>query len=274
MLDHRLQANVQEARTKHHMDSMKSFMNDVQKQQTQMVENNGLILSKFALLHREIQPHMNSCVEGLEGAADMVDAGADIEAFKTLTKTGSLPEQAIRPAGDVTVQQIHQKRVSKHKIFKTTSRKKDAIRDDFGHLPYVFKGRVGFVWLLWLVYCRRGSSCSLLPPAGVPFSPIVLARHRLTSPTPCAFLVASPEQRKRALKSKLSELNVTLAKEVRWLGRCKPSLNIALCHRRPCRLRRSPNLTPPPPPFLCREYRLHLNAVLKMGPFRSKRSRV
>lgn len=152
-------ANVQEARTKHHMDSMKSFMNDVQKQQTQLVENNGLFLSKFALLHRDIQPHMNSCVQGLEGAADMVDAGADVEAFKTLTKTGSLPEQAIRPAGDVTVQQIHQKRVSKNKIFKTTSRKKDAIRDDFGHLP--------------------------------------------------------PEQRKRALKSKLSELNVTLAKEAK-----------------------------------------------------------
>jgi len=167
MLDRRLQANVQEARTKHHMDSMKSFMNDVQKQQTQLVENNGLFLSKFALLHRDIQPHMNSCVQGLEGAADMVDAGADVEAFKTLTKTGSLPEQAIRPAGDVTVQQIHQKRVSKNKIFKTTSRKKDAIRDDFGHLPYVLKGRVGSVWLLWLVYCRRGFSCSLLPPAGV-----------------------------------------------------------------------------------------------------------
>ena len=87
--------------------------------------------------HRDIQPHMDSCVQGLEGAADMVDSGADVEAFKTLTKTGNLPEQAIRPAGDVTVQQIHHKRVSKNKIFKTTSRKKDAIREDFGNLPYV-----------------------------------------------------------------------------------------------------------------------------------------
>jgi hypothetical protein len=31
--------------------------------------------------------------------------------------------------------QVNQKRVTKKKVFKTTSRKKDAIREDLGHLP-------------------------------------------------------------------------------------------------------------------------------------------
>ena len=41
----------------------------------------------------------------------------------------------MQPTAKVTVQKVNQRRVLKNKLFKTTSRKKDAIRDDFGHLP-------------------------------------------------------------------------------------------------------------------------------------------
>jgi hypothetical protein len=35
----------------------------------------------------------------------------------------------------ITVQEVNQKRVTKKKFFSTTTRKKDAVREDFGHLP-------------------------------------------------------------------------------------------------------------------------------------------
>lgn len=39
------------------------------------------------------------------------------------------------PTTSTTVQQVNERRVLKKKLFATTSRKKDAVREDFGHLP-------------------------------------------------------------------------------------------------------------------------------------------
>jgi hypothetical protein len=39
------------------------------------------------------------------------------------------------PMTALSVHEINKKRVEKSKLFHTTTRKKDAVREDFGHLP-------------------------------------------------------------------------------------------------------------------------------------------
>jgi hypothetical protein len=45
------------------------------------------------------------------------------------------PQAASSPGPPVHVHEINERRVKKSTIFYTTTRKKDAVREDFGHLP-------------------------------------------------------------------------------------------------------------------------------------------
>eukprot|EP00730_Choanoeca_flexa_P006487 TRINITY_DN12161_c1_g4_i1.p1 TRINITY_DN12161_c1_g4~~TRINITY_DN12161_c1_g4_i1.p1 ORF type:complete len:582 (+),score=178.68 TRINITY_DN12161_c1_g4_i1:44-1789(+) len=87
---------------------------------------------------------IGKCLDAMDLSLQAVEPETDATLFATNMRSGfampqdvdpTVVQQAVTPTSKMTVQQVNQRRVHKKKIFKTTSRKKDAIREDFGHLP-------------------------------------------------------------------------------------------------------------------------------------------
>eukprot|EP00040_Diaphanoeca_grandis_P039936 m.260652 g.260652 ORF g.260652 m.260652 type:complete len:540 (+) comp40408_c0_seq1:262-1881(+) len=133
------QAQVIHARTIYYKEHLCSIINQVQKVETEDCVSHAQYLKTYATTHQEVHDINEMCIKGLETATATVNPADDIAKFVVITKTGCHPDERIKPvtgsAKQRSVQEINHKRVTKTKLFKTTTRKKDAIRDDFGHLP-------------------------------------------------------------------------------------------------------------------------------------------
>ena len=85
---------------------------------------------------KAVHPFIGAAIDNLIGAAEAVDPVSDSQLFVTQTETGNSIQSRIEGGmGGKSVLDVNKKRVEKSKLFKTTSRKKTAIREDFGHLP-------------------------------------------------------------------------------------------------------------------------------------------
>lgn len=129
-------AQLQEFRAKHYGERVRDVLNELQQTDEDAEARQGALLLAHGGAMKEVQPFISTSIENVITAATAVDPSADSQLYVTQTETGNSIQSRIEggTAGK-SVLDVNKKRVEKSKIFKTTSRKKTAIREDFGHLP-------------------------------------------------------------------------------------------------------------------------------------------
>jgi cell fate (sporulation/competence/biofilm development) regulator YmcA (YheA/YmcA/DUF963 family) len=132
------QAHVETFRTQYYTVDIRKVFNDMQKMEMERELAHADQLIAYAKAYTAVHKTVGACLEGATEAAQSIKWTTDSTRFVERTKTGIPPESRITATVStkkmVTAQQVNSKRVSKHKLFKTTSRKKDAIRSDLAHL--------------------------------------------------------------------------------------------------------------------------------------------
>lgn len=123
-------------------DQLQLF-NSLQSMTEDRIRQHGQFIVLYSRSEREVLPVVTRCLDAVDLKAQAVDAAADTNLFAERNKTGlSIPSDrtiddssSVQATTSYSVQKVHERRVKKSKLFKTTARKKTAIRDDFGHLP-------------------------------------------------------------------------------------------------------------------------------------------
>eukprot|EP00051_Salpingoeca_urceolata_P025092 m.445465 g.445465 ORF g.445465 m.445465 type:complete len:531 (+) comp20305_c1_seq3:1371-2963(+) len=109
------------------------------------IKEHALVILAATKAVAQAVPPTQGALERMTQAVEAVNPAGDCQQFAINLKSGSSPPGDVGTSDDpvsppklgVTVQSVNQRRVNKKKFFKTTTRKRDAVRDDFGHLPPV-----------------------------------------------------------------------------------------------------------------------------------------
>lgn len=128
---------------KFYNEEQASLYDEWERTEQQRIQQQTSHLVAYGKAIKSVFPILNTCLENLTTVDTKVNPQADTDCVISAFKTGfPIPADEVvvdmrAPAQttSLTVQKINEKRVTKSKFFKTTSRKKDAVREDFGHLP-------------------------------------------------------------------------------------------------------------------------------------------
>lgn len=132
------QDSIEKFRTQYYTIDLRRVFNDMQKMEMERELAHAEQLIVYVKAFTSVHKVLGSCLDSTVEAAQSIKWATDSTRFVERTKTGNPPEMRINATVSakkmLTAQQVNSKRVTKSKIFKTTSRKKDAIREDLGHL--------------------------------------------------------------------------------------------------------------------------------------------
>eukprot|EP00039_Didymoeca_costata_P002229 m.58416 g.58416 ORF g.58416 m.58416 type:complete len:546 (-) comp11180_c0_seq3:75-1712(-) len=118
---------------------IRDLFDRLQSLEEERLQNVASVFKEYGTILEQRIPVYQQCVAGIITTSDNINTAQDTKAvldkFHTGTSIDAFIEAQCKGRKVVSVQQVHDRRVNKTKIFKTTARKKLAIREDFGHLP-------------------------------------------------------------------------------------------------------------------------------------------
>ncbi|EGD78957.1 hypothetical protein PTSG_01931 [Salpingoeca rosetta] len=118
------------------------ILNSLEAQTHSRTKAHTNVLRTYAQIHEKALPVIGQCIAGMVESLDAVSANDDTELLANNYRTGNPMQTEVAEhdpsAGTAapasTLQKMNARRVMRPKIFKS-SRKKTAVREDFGHLP-------------------------------------------------------------------------------------------------------------------------------------------
>jgi len=130
---------LNKARRKHFSEDLRALYDDVQQLEIKRVKEHGERLHDYGDCMQEVHPILNTCIVNIVKQTQAINPAADSQLLVNEYRSGhSIADYVAQFDGDkrkTSVQQVNERRVYKSKFFKTSDRKKAAIREDFGHLP-------------------------------------------------------------------------------------------------------------------------------------------
>lgn len=132
-----------DARRVYYTETQADVFRRMEENDLERVASMKQMLAAYGQCYKAINPLLEHCHTNLQEAVETVDPGADNALFADVAVTGNqipadidvMDPRTVPTSSDRTPQQVNARRVTKKKLWKTTTRKKDAVREDFGHLP-------------------------------------------------------------------------------------------------------------------------------------------